>query len=270
MAAALVLLQRSASQLDTALFGALPELGERPLVVVPTGALQSLPWSTLPSCAGRPVAVSPSAALWYAAMRAPARPLRQVAVIAGPRLPGAESEAKAVAAIYGTTALTGPDATVNAVVAALGRADLAHLATHGSVCVPNPLFSSLGFADGPLMVYDLQRLERVPATVVLAACDSGRHVVPPGDELLGLGMTFLAQGAKQLVGSVVAVPDSETAPLMVELHRQHVAGYPVAEALARAQHRLAGGDPAELAAAAGFVCIGAGLTLGVRQPVPAP
>ena len=45
---------------------ALPELADRPLVVVPTGSLQNVPWALLPSCAGRPVTVSPSATLWLA------------------------------------------------------------------------------------------------------------------------------------------------------------------------------------------------------------
>lgn len=59
---------------------------------------------------------------------------------------------------------------------------------------PNPLFSSLRFADGPFTVYDLERLGQVPHLVVLAACDSGRSAVRPGDELLGHGVAFLTHG----------------------------------------------------------------------------
>jgi CHAT domain-containing protein len=273
--AAAILLRHSAARLDENLFGPIrAEIGDRPLVVVPTGPLQSLLWSTLPSCAGRPVAVSPSATIWYAARRratsvratrgratpaAGRAAARAVVVAAGPDLPGAAAEADLVAAIYHTKPLVGSFATVDAVTGAMTSAGLAHLAAHGRVCAPNPLFSSLEFADGPLMVYDLERLERVPPTVVLAACDSGRHVVQAGDELLGLGATFLSHGAQHLIGSVVPVADIETTPLMVALHGLLAAGRAPADALATAQQRVARGAPAEVAAAAAFICIGAGL-----------
>ncbi len=41
----------------------------------------------------------------------------------------------------------------------------------------NPLFSALHLADGPLTVYDLERLRTPPKLVVLAACEGGRSVV---------------------------------------------------------------------------------------------
>ncbi|TXK39366.1 CHAT domain-containing protein [Nonomuraea sp. C10] len=51
------------------------ELGERPLVVVPTGILHTLPWAALPCLRERPVTVAASARSWLAATRDPA-PLR--------------------------------------------------------------------------------------------------------------------------------------------------------------------------------------------------
>jgi len=268
-AAAVALLAAAADRLDAALLGPFArELGDRPLVVVPTGALHSVPWSILPSCRGRPVTVSPSATLWHGArLRAApqtaasaAGAVGAVLAAAGPRLRGAHDEAIAVAAIHGSTPLVGGAATVDAVLAGLGAAGLAHLAAHGRLSADNPLFSDLLLADGPLVVYDLERLARVPPTVVLAACDSGRSVVRTGDELLGLGATFIGRGAAQLVASVLPVPDAETAPLMVAFHRRLAAGDPPAVALAAAQQRLAGElpAPATVAAAAGFVCIGFG------------
>ena len=68
----------------------------------------------------------------------------------------------------------------------MAGAALAHLAAHGRVRSDNPQFGSLRFHDGPLMIYDLERLDRAPHTVIVAACDAGRPVVPVGDELLGL------------------------------------------------------------------------------------
>ena len=66
--AAATLAAHAARQLDQALLAPLAALlGDRPLVVVPPGPLQSLPWPMLPGCAGRPVTVAPSAASWLAA-----------------------------------------------------------------------------------------------------------------------------------------------------------------------------------------------------------
>jgi CHAT domain-containing protein len=80
-----------------------------------------------------------------------------------------------------------------------------------------------------------------------------------GDELLGLAASFLAQGTRRLVASVVPVPDAETAELMVAFHRELARGRSAAAALATAQTGLTGASPAATAAAAGFVCVGAGL-----------
>jgi hypothetical protein len=35
------------------------------------------------------------------------------------------------------------------------------------------LFSALWFADGPLTLYDLESLPRLPHLVLMAACDAG-------------------------------------------------------------------------------------------------
>ncbi|HYT25191.1 MAG TPA: CHAT domain-containing protein, partial [Actinomycetota bacterium] len=265
-AAAAVALRHAAARLDAMLLRPLADrIGERPLLVVPTGPLQSLPWSILPSLAGRPLSVSPSAGLWRMASRRPPRPGGHV-VVADGGLPGARMEAKTVAAIYHTTALLDPLPTVGALTDALHRAALLHLAVHGRLRADNPLFSSVDLADGPLTVYDLERLERVPQTVVLAACESGRTVVLAGDELLGLSATFLSHGTRQLVASVVTIPDLETAPLMIAFHRLLAAGVPAAEALARAQREVPWDDWTAVAAAAGFVCIGDGF--GLPGPPP--
>ncbi|MGF7237369.1 MAG: CHAT domain-containing protein, partial [Frankia sp.] len=150
--AALALLRDAARRLDDILLAPLAgQVGEAPLVLVPTEPLHSLPWSTLPSCAGRAVTVAPSAALWFGAQdrgsAGPAaggtRPMTgrtgPVAVVAGPGLAGARAESDAVAAIHATAALTGPAATVAATLAALDGARLAHLATHGWLHADNPL-----------------------------------------------------------------------------------------------------------------------------------
>ena len=271
-----LLLQKAAQRLDALLLEPLPELADRPLVVVPTGPMHSLPWSILPSCLGRPVTVSPSATLWYettlrhtilrheatlgdATPGQFAGPSGAVSVIAGPTLPGAAHEAQVIAELYRTQPVNGSAATVGRVLEALSTSGIVHLAAHGRLSAENPLFSEIALSDGSLVAYDLEQLSRVPNTVVLATCESGRSVVHTGDELIGLGVTFLACGASQLVASVVPVPDAETTPLMVAFHGHLTAGRPAAAALALAQQELVDlGDDRSFAAAAGFICVGTG------------
>ncbi|MFC7111295.1 CHAT domain-containing protein [Nonomuraea rubra] len=124
-----------------------------------------------------------------------------------------------------------------------------------------PLFSSLRLADGPLTVYDLERLRHPPEIVILAACDSGRFVVRPGDELLGLSATFLALGTRTIVAPVLSILDVESTTLMIALHKLLAAGHSTAAALAQAQQQVAGEDLAAYAVAAGFVCMGADSTV---------
>ncbi len=229
---------------------------DRPLVVVPTGPLQSLPWSVLPSCRARPVSVAPSAALWLAACEAPLGG-SGVAVAAGPGLPGAEAEAVTVARIHGVEPLLGALAGVGAVTAAIDGVNLAHLAAHGHVHPRNSLFSAVRLADGPLAVHDLERLRRAPDLVVLSACNVGSHAVVAGDELLGLTATFLAAGTQQVVASVLPVPDAATATLMEAFHAGLASGETAAAALARAQGSVDPADFSAVAAAAGFISMGA-------------
>ncbi|GAA0496669.1 hypothetical protein GCM10010167_64520 [Paractinoplanes deccanensis] len=65
---------RDAQALQAAVLDPLtPRLGDRDLILVPTGLLTTAPWSLLPACRGRPVTVTPSATTWLAGRTRPAR-----------------------------------------------------------------------------------------------------------------------------------------------------------------------------------------------------
>ncbi len=236
----------------------LAEVGDRDLVVVPTGVLTTVPWAVLPGCAGRPVTVAPSAATWHAARRrlrtippvsVPAAPAAAL-LVAGPGNARGEPEVRAIAALRpGSSVLTGASATPAAALAGLGAADVAHLAAHGQHQAENALFSTLELAGGPLLGYDLQRAARVPAMVVLSSCDLGLTDVRPGDETFGMVTALLTAGAGTVVASVARVADDTAMAAMVGYHHAITAGQPPAAALAAALEREA---------AAGFVCFGAG------------
>ena len=258
-----------AKQLDAMLLAPLAaDISDRALVVVPTGSMHALPWSVLPSCAGRPVAVAPSASLWVQSTAGGGHKGKGgIVLVAGPGLPHALAEVVALARRYpAAQRLTGAGATCRAVCAALDGADLAHIASHGRFRADNPLFSSLQLADGPLTVYDLERLEQAPRLLILSACDSGLSDVQPGDELMGLAAAVFALGTRTLVASLYPVPDGLTRTLMLALHSGLRAGLPAAVALARAQARVAATGPTGLAAAAAFVCLGAGSAPVARHP----
>jgi hypothetical protein len=232
-------------------------IGDRPLVIVPTGVLHGLPWSTLPTCRGRAVTVAPSAALWLRAARGVENG-GDVVLVAGPGLPGADAEIAELASVYpAAVRFDGPEATTTNVAAALDGAALAHIAAHGTFRTDNPLFSSVRLHDGPLTVYDLERLPHAPRRVVLSACNTGLAVTRPGDELMGLSSAFLALGTQTLVASVVPMPDAIARPLLVSFHRHLSAGASPAEALSRLQAEPGGDANPEVAAALGMLCFGA-------------
>ncbi|MDQ1659854.1 MAG: hypothetical protein QOD41_4937 [Cryptosporangiaceae bacterium] len=260
--AARTLLERQARNLDARLLGpVIAALGDAELVLVPSTTLHDVPWALLPSCTGRPVSVVPSATLWDRANAAPGPiPGGRVTLVGGPGLANGYEEVRALAASYPTaTLVANGDATVAGVVTALDGASVAHIAAHGTVRADNPFFSALQMHDGPLTVFDLERLAAPPALVVLPACQSGVTVARPGDEILGLSAALLALGTRSLLATVAPVPDHGTMELMLALHERLRAGEAPAYALAAAQKAvLSSADPDTFAAAAAFTCFGAG------------
>ncbi|MFC4590476.1 CHAT domain-containing protein [Sphaerisporangium corydalis] len=224
--------------------------GASGLVVVPTMALAALPWGLLPPMAGMPLVVAPSAQVWLSARRARRDDLGVPLLVAGPDLEHAEAEVDQIAAVYPEVRrLSGAGATVEATLAALDGASVAHLAAHGHHERENVLFSRLDLADGPLMAYDLQRLAGAPGHVVLSACDVGQTVVRVGDEILGFAAALLYAGTSSVIGCVTPIPDEVAARVMTEYHRRLARRVPPACALAAA----AEGEPVS-----SFVCFGAG------------
>ncbi|HKE51639.1 MAG TPA: CHAT domain-containing tetratricopeptide repeat protein [Actinomycetes bacterium] len=243
--------RHAAITLDRLLLGPLAgELGDRDLVLLPTGVLHALPWPVLPSCAGRPVVVAPSATSWVRTMAADGAGSRRILLAAGPALEHAEPEIRTLAERYPQAlVLTGADATAAAVANGLDGANLAHVAAHGIFRSDNAQFSNLRLADGPLTVYDLERLSRAPRTLVLSACDSALSTVRPGDELMGLAGAVFALGTRTLIASVTPIHDEETRAVMLALHDRLLTSASPARALA---------DASQATGIDGFVCFGAG------------
>lgn len=232
----------------------------RPVIVVPTAALHDVPWGLLPPLGGRSVSINPSVSAWARAARAreereaARNGLRAVGFMAGPGLEFAQLEVEHLAAEYkNPEVFTGADATGAACVGLLGRADLVHIACHGSFRTDNPMFSSLHLADGPLIVHDLERLHRLPETVVLPACSVANTKALQGGSLLGLATAMVTLGACNVIAPLTPINDASSVTVMQRLHQGLVAGVAPAAALAAAtmSHDLA--DPT----AAAFITLGA-------------
>jgi CHAT domain-containing protein/tetratricopeptide (TPR) repeat protein len=278
--AAAALLERSCRRLDDLLVGPLArDIEGRDLIVVPTGGLHALAWALLTSLRGRIMTVSPSASLWHSREAAGfrgAQPAgvsdREVVAIAGPGVAHAVEEVSEICSVFypGARMLKGSAATVAAVARSFERCRLVHVAAHGSFRSDNPQFSSLEMADGPLTVYDIERVARPPKWMVLSACDAGRSEVHPGDELMGTSAALLSLGTQAIVASAAAVPDDGVTAIMIALHDELARGHGLARALATVQARalpdtlreggFASGDQStrEALAAGAFVCLGAG------------
>ncbi len=239
---------------ETLLGSAVDLLPDGPVVLSPTGRLHAVPWSLLPTLTDRPFSIVPSAAQWQRA-RAVSKPRRRkVLLLAAPGLGSGGSEVPKLAKQnQGATVLRGKEATVEAAMSRLDGASLAHVAAHGHFRQDSPLFSSLDMADGPLSVYELERLKKAPYRLILSACESGVLAPVGADELLGLASALFSMGTAGLVCSIAEVNDDATAALMLDLHEHLDDG--LAEALLAAR-RAAKGDPTREATAAAFLALG--------------
>ena len=246
------------ARLGDAILGPAQELlGDRDVVMVPPGRLHALPWGLVPGLADRAVNVVPSAATWLRAQRLRPPSDRRVVLVLGPGLSSGRAEVLRLAKEYpDATVLADGDATAENVLRELDGAWIAHIAAHGTFRSDSPLFSSLRLDDGPLTVYDFERLRRAPYRMVLSSCDSGLAKPVGADELLGLSSSLIPLGAAGILASVVPVNDPATAPLMLALHDNLRAGQPLAAAYAAARHGT-GGDPVADAAGRSFVALGA-------------
>jgi CHAT domain-containing protein len=211
----------------------------------------------MPALRDRVVSVAPSASAWLRARTAPAPDHRHVTLARGPGLASDGAEVPAVARLYDdVTVLDDSAATAEKVLYALDGAWLAHIAAHGIFRADSPLFSSLRMHDGPLTVYDFERLHRAPYRLILSSCDSGVLAPAGANELLGLVSSLLPLGTAGIIAAIVPLNDQAAVPLMVDLHRHLRAGQTLAESLYSVRLGL-NDDPVLRATAASLVTLGA-------------
>ena len=264
--------ETQAKALYAALFGPIEKAGllakgrYKRIVVVPSGPLLELPFAALMDSEGRRLienyAVSSKMALSTTFWRAnPNRPKTQMLCIADPirtaptkaeqvavrragfgPLPGARQEGQAVAELFHTAALVGPQARKAAVLSAIADAKFLHFATHGYLNPKSPFYSGLVLApepadsldDGVLSAREILNLPLAAQLAVLSACETGRGVAKGGDGLQGLVWAFQAAGCPCVVASQWQVDDAATRDLMLGFYRNLLAGQRKDDALRNA------------------------------------
>ncbi len=183
----------------------------------------------------------------------PASP--RVAVISNPAgdLPASAANATSVARSFGVPNLLGEKATRAAVLDAIGRVELLHLAMHSRPELESPAdlasdesnrridSSTAGGAlllhDDNVRALDIATRSVSPALVVLASCASG--IAELGNT--SLARAFLLAGSRQVVATLRRVEDQGAAQVSAEFYRQGGALDPVrAMAQTRSQLSAAG------------------------------
>lgn len=170
---------------------------------------------------------------------------RRALLVADPRgdLPGAREEVRTVRRILESGArpwtaeeMKDDEASATAVSRRLAGVDLLHYAGHGTFSGSGGWDSSLLLAgDTRLTLGDLLTLDRVPAWVVLAACDAGQSSSESPVESLGLAHAFLLAGSRAVVASTRPADDRSVPSFFADLYRQLDREPDPAVALQRAQ-----------------------------------
>lgn len=152
----------------------------------------------------------------------------RVAVLGSPEgnLPGSRRETEKIAALWGTEAQTGRQASEGALRSLAGRVDLLHLSTHARFDAARPLFSHVHLApdpdhDGRLETHEIFQLDlRGTDLVVLSACETGAEARTAADDGTGLVRALFYAGVPEVLTTLWPVDDESTAQFMVDFHRE--------------------------------------------------
>jgi CHAT domain-containing protein/tetratricopeptide (TPR) repeat protein len=182
-------------------------------------------------------------------------PLTDIAV---EKLPGAEREARRVAAAFRrSVCLIGSEATERAVKnAPLQDANVIHIAAHSYVDYEDvrrsfvvlsrehepPGGAAVGAEDGLLQWHEIAGLRLNASLVTLSACRSAGGVLSYGEGITGLTQAFLYAGGDCVLASFVDVPDRFAGRFMEAFYNHLTRGMSGAEALRATQLEAAGWD----------------------------
>jgi CHAT domain-containing protein/tetratricopeptide (TPR) repeat protein len=169
-----------------------------------------------------------------------------------PPLPGAEREARAVAALFpGAVVFTGNDATEERLQQMDASGELARyryllFATHGYLSTEAPALSAVvlrqpGSArtDGYVTAAEWAGYTLRSDLTVLSACETGLGKEVAGEGVMGLPYALFVAGNRNTLLSLWKVPDASTAEFMIRFFRKLRSGTPQVTALAQTKREMA-------------------------------
>ncbi len=224
------------------------------LVIIPSGQLNNLPFSSLIN-EGRYlvedhiITVLPNlSSLQFFRSKTPLNSNSGLIAIGNPvndytsPLPGAELEVQALQSIFkNNRTFFREDALESTAKQELPKGDIIHIACHGLFNYDYPLLSCLALAggsndDGRLELHEIYNLNlNKTSLVVLSACETALSQIKENDDMIGLVRGFLFTGASSVAASLWKVDDAGTYELMVKFYNNLAAGNSKGEALQKAQ-----------------------------------
>jgi hypothetical protein len=220
----------------------LPTQPNDKIIFIPQGSLFLVPFAALPDKNGKyliekhTISTAPSIQvldLLYQRWQQIKGVAKDVLIVGNPtmpslpqklyQLPGAEEEAKAIAQLFNTQALTGDVATETTVKQRMSQARIIHFATQSNsefegMSIPVELaFAPSSQDDGWLKSEEVINLNLNAELVVLSSCDTALGRIT-GDGVIGLSRSFFAAGVPSVVGSLWAPSDRETVLLMTSFY----------------------------------------------------
>lgn len=252
--------QPVAAELDEAL----REIEVDEVIVLPWAVLNGVPFAAIPlsdSIFGDRYRVSyaPSLALLRPLAAAGPSTKTEIELVSAHNgsLSWADAEVVAAKAIY-PSATVYPDRSPRAaVLTAIERGRIVHLATHGQSWRNDPFASSLdlrfgGRPDSHVSAAEIYRDVDLSGAelVALSACDTGRSPsVRHGVEIYsGLDAAFIAKGSKAVISSLWPVNDLAAMLFMTNLHAQIASGKQLATAFELSVDLLRSGQLSDLPA----------------------
>jgi len=147
------------------------------------------------------------------------------------QLPRAKQAAEAIAAILGTQAISGENATKVAILDRMLNTRIVHLSAHGLLDdfqgfgIPGAIIlaPSGDTDDGALNAVEILRLKLDSELVVLSACSTGRGKIT-GDGVVGLSRCFILAGVPSIIVSLWNMGAPAAKLLMTEFYQNLARG----------------------------------------------
>jgi tetratricopeptide (TPR) repeat protein len=247
----------AAQRLQALILDPLPIDPSRVEVVIPGGCARSIPWGLLPALRDVPFSVAPSVWAWKTSREA-SPPRNTFGAIVGPRLQWGDDE---VSRLDIRDIRTGRHATAQAARDLFATADVVHVAAHGTHRADRPLFSGFALHDGPLTLFDLERMSKLPAILVLSSCETA-SATSADHALVGLAPSVVGRGVSSLIAPVDVIPDKDSVDLMVDLHAMLKAGISTAASVQKLRTN-APNNRSQIVAST-FLAIGASVAVTAR------